>query len=91
LISLNLWAQAQPKAASQVAAPGQNKKSAPLTPQQRTGLNMLQTAEDKAKALPALARAYLLLETCFILHSDQLCQRTKLAPASFSGNPRYRR
>jgi len=62
LISLNLWAQAQPKAASQVAAPGQNKKSAPLTPQQRTGLNMLQTAEEEAKALPAPARAYLLLE-----------------------------
>jgi hypothetical protein len=62
LLSLNLWAQAQPKAVSNVITSGQNKRPAPLTPVQRTGLKMLQTAEVEAKALPAPMRAYLLLE-----------------------------
>ena len=62
LLSLNLWAQAQPKAVGNVITPGQNKRPAPLTPVQRTGLKMLQTAEVEAKALPAPMRAYLLLE-----------------------------
>jgi hypothetical protein len=60
LISLNLGAQAQSKPASHVATPGQNRKFSPLTPLQRTSLNILQTAE--AEALPPPARAYLLLE-----------------------------
>ena len=62
LLSLNLWAQAQPKGAGNVITPGQNRRPAPLTPLQRTGLKMLQTAEVEAKALPAPMRAYLLLE-----------------------------
>ena len=62
LLSLNLWAQAQLKAAGNVIMPGQNRRPAPLTPLQRTGLKMLQTAEVEAKALPAPMRAYLLLE-----------------------------
>jgi hypothetical protein len=61
LISLNLWARAQPKAATNIV-PGQNRRVASLTPQQRTGLKMLQTAEVEAKSLPAPMRAYLLLE-----------------------------
>jgi hypothetical protein len=62
LISLSLWAQDQPKAASHIVTPGQTRRRAPLTPLQRTGLSMLQKAEAEAKALPAPARAYLLLE-----------------------------
>jgi hypothetical protein len=62
LISLNLWAQTQAKPLSSVVSPGQNKKTEPLTPPQRAGLKMLQTAETEAKALPAPMRAYLLLE-----------------------------
>jgi hypothetical protein len=62
LISLSLWAQDQPKAASHIVTPGQTRRPAPLTPLPRKGLNMLQTAEAEAKALPAPARAYLLLE-----------------------------
>ena len=62
LLSLNLWAQAQPKAVSNVVPPGQDKRPAPLTPLQRKGLKMLQTAEVEAKALPAPMRAYLQLE-----------------------------
>lgn len=62
LLSLNLWAQAQSEALSNVVPPEQNRRSAPLTPLQRTGLKMLQTAEVETKALPAPVRAYLLLE-----------------------------
>jgi hypothetical protein len=62
LIAFSLWAQDQPKAARHIVTPAPTRRPAPLTPLQRRGLSMLQTAEAEAKALPAAARAYLLLE-----------------------------
>jgi hypothetical protein len=63
LMSLNLWAQAQPNALANGVTPQlQSRRRASLTPLQNAGLKMLQTAEVEAKALPAPMRAYLLLE-----------------------------
>ena len=49
LLSFNLWAQAQPKALSNFVPPEQNRRPAPFTPLQRTGLKMLQTTEVRLK------------------------------------------
>ena len=87
LLSLNLWAQAQPRAAGNVITPGQNRRPAPLTPLQRTGLKMLQTAEVEAKALPAPMRAYPLLEIASSYTEINRAEERSLRLQAFQSTP----